>query len=470
MRLPSLGLKHKRPQLAFIALAAIVSFTPACGGPGADSPNRTPLAEKWYTRAKASYLEGDFDDARHAAEAALQASASDTDIRVLNARIALMRLDFPLTLKLTNGLQTTEVHALRGRAHWYAGNIEQAADELEAMLLDPTVKDPWAREVAQLARGGTGRHPFHIEGGLIAAVEMPRAGPALVVPCELEGERILALVATAVGELIIDSNSRKEPAWVNLKFGDKLEVKDVPALTQDLSGLSRQLGAPIKALLGVNLLRHMHVTFDRRGDQFVVRKDEPSAPPDASRVPLYYVRGGGMMLRANVSGKEGGDTTLLVDSSAAFPLSLEPATWKRAGVDPASLVADPSAPNIRTGAVPSLKIGGFDLPKVPAMEGSSLTELKSTIDVNLGGIIGGGLLSIFRVTFGDDGRFMWLEPDPGMSAAPPGTGPQGGGPGAGPGPEPQAPPKARPPSDTPPPPPPVTKPTAPPPAKPGAKK
>ena len=424
------------PRQAFFALP--LAIIAACGNsPGADAPNRTPLADKWLTRAKQSYREGDFDDARHSAEAALQAASSDTEIRTLNARIALTRLEFAEALKLTQGLQSSEVHGIRGRAHWYAGNIEQAADELEAMLKDPNVKDPWAREVAQLARRGTGRHPFAIEGGLVAAVEMPRAGPALIVPCELQGERILALVATAVGELVIDSTSRREPAWVNLKFGDRtakgntgeLEVKDVPALTQDLSGLSRQLGAPIKALLGVNLLRHMHVTFDRRGDQFVVRKNEPSMPPDASRVPLYYVRGGGMMLRANVSSKEDGATTLLVDSSAVFPLALETATWKRAGVDPASLQPEPGAPNIRAGAVPSFKIGGFDLPKVPAMEGTALGELKTTIDVDLGGVLGGGLLSVFRVTLGDEGRFMWLEPDPGMATPPPESAQRGPAPG-----------------------------------------
>ena len=84
-----------------------------------------------------------------------------------------------------------------------------AADDLEAMLLDPNVKDPWARDVATLARRGQGRHPFAMEGGLVTLVEMPHAGPALIVPCELEGESILALVATAVGEVVIDSATRR---------------------------------------------------------------------------------------------------------------------------------------------------------------------------------------------------------------------------------------------------------------------
>ena len=416
-------------QLATLAALVAISATSvvACG-PSLDSrtPNRTPLADKWLERAKTSYRAGDFDDARDAGASALQAAPNDPDIRLLNGRIALARLDFPQALKLTEGMQTTEGHAVRGRAFWYNGDIDQAADELEAMLQDPNVKDPWAREVAGLARRGSGRHPFAIEGGLVAAVEMPRSGPALIVPCELEGEQVLALVATATGEVVVDSNTRKESAWVNLRFGDKLEVKDVPALAQDLSGVSRQLGAPIKALLGVNLLRHIHATFDRRGDQFVVRKDEPSTPPDSTRVPLWYVRGGGMLAHAGVSAKPDDQALLLVDSTAMFPLMLEDSSWKKAGIDPSKLQPEPSLPNMKSGVIPVLKFGGFDLPQVPAVQGDSGADVKQAVDVDLGGIAGAGLLSLFRVTLGDGGRFMWLEADPALTNAQPGRGgPQG---------------------------------------------
>jgi hypothetical protein len=386
-------------------------------------PARTPLADKWFTRAKLGYKSGDFADASDAAKSALQAAPSDPEIKTLAARIALAKLDFADALKLTAGLQTTETHSLRGRAYWFSGDIEQAADELEAMLQDPAVRDPWATEVAKLARRGTGRHPFAIEGGYVAAVEMPQDGPALIVPCELEGENILALVATASAEVVVDSSTRRESAWVNLKFGDRVEVKDVPALTQDLSGVSHELGAPIKALLGANLLRHVHATFDRRGDQFVVRRDDAPAPPDASRVPLWYVRGGGMFLRAGIapaaapaSGtgpiEAGPLTPLLVDTSSLFPVALLDSVFGRAGVDLASLHPEPGAQNLKTGTLPSFKLGAFDLPKVPAVEGAPIGDILASADLDIGGVVGAGLLSIFRVTFGDDGRFIWIEPDP----------------------------------------------------------
>jgi hypothetical protein len=404
--------------LAAWSLVAMALLAPACG-PAFDPahPPRAALADNWFKRAEKSYRAGDFDDANEAIKSALQAAPHDPEIRTLAARVALTRLDFPEVLRVTEGLTTSDVLGLRGRAHWYAGDIEQAADDLEGSLQDPAVKDPWAREVSKLARQGTGRHPFAMEGGLVAAVEMPKAGPMAIVPCELEGEAILALVSTAVGELVVDSASRREPAWVNLSFGDhdKLEVKDVPALVDDLSGLSHQIGVPIKALLGVNLLRHMHVTFDRHGDQFVVRKNEATPPPSASRVPLWYVRGGGTVMHISVSPRGDDIAPLLVDTAALFPLSLDEAEWRTAGVDPKVLEPIPGSPTLRGGTVPQLKFGAFDLPKIPAV--LDVPRPEDDIGIDLGGVMGSGLLSIFRITLADDGRFMWVEPDPTMMEA-----------------------------------------------------
>lgn len=410
--------KSSAPLLALVAMLAAAA---ACGGPDPSTSGRPPVASQWLTRATVAYRSGDIDDATSAVEGALKAAPKDPDARLLAARVALAKLDFAETVKLTEGLTTSDAKGVRGRAYWYAGDIEKAADELEDMLRDPAVKDNWAKEVSKLARRGHGRHPYAIEGGLVAAVDMPQAGPALVVPCELEGERILALVATAMGELMIDSASRKEPAWVNLRFGDKLEVKDVPALTTDLSAISRQLGAPIKALIGINALRHMHATFDRRGSQFVVRKSDPTPPPDATKVPVFYVRGGGMMIRASVSNKEEGNTLLFVDSSAFYPLALDDVMLKRSGANLASFRAEPGGPaGWKVGTLPYFKVGALDLPGVPAMQGAPLAEYKSNFDVDLQGVIGAGLLSVFRVTFGDDGRWVWLELDPALLLGPDG--------------------------------------------------
>jgi hypothetical protein len=464
-------------RISSLALLALCALPVACGPSLGQSPARSPMATQWFERAKVSYRAADFEDARDAARHALAVAANDPEIRELAARIALVRLDFPEALRLTEGLESSDAHGIRGRAFWFTGDLEHAADELEAMLTDPKVKDPWARDVAGLARRGAGRHPFEMEGGTVAEIDMPRQldrvplGAAAVVPCELDGERILALVATGSSEVLLDSNSRHEAAWVDVRF-DRVEVKDVPALVQDLSPITRQLGVPIKALLGAQLLRHAHATFDRRGDQFVVRRNDPTPPPEASRVPLYYVRGGGMMLRATVTPKEEEAIPLLVDSSRPFPLFLQDAAWKKAGVDVKTLAPVPDAPTVKRGMVPVFRVGGFDLAKMPAIAGGDFSEVTNGIDIDLGGVVGADLLAFFRVTFADDGRFMWIEPDPMLlgpeqpgaagrspqgaaanesKAAPPGPSPTGpGAPPAGSVAPPSAPP-SQPPKATPPP-------------------
>src|ERR1700710_2620977 len=95
-------------KLATLA-AIVVTIAIACG-PSLDSktPNRTPLADKWLEGAKNSDRSGDLEDARDAGASALQASPNDPEIKLLNARIALARLDFTAALKLTEGMQTTD--------------------------------------------------------------------------------------------------------------------------------------------------------------------------------------------------------------------------------------------------------------------------------------------------------------------------------------------------------------------------
>ena len=122
---------HLRLLHLSVLSAAFATAGLACGGGEGEFPGRTPLAEKWLVRANASYKAGDFDDAQSSATQALDVAKQDPEIRVLNGKLALSHLDYQRALKLTEGLQTSDAHAVRGRAHWYAGEIEEAADELE---------------------------------------------------------------------------------------------------------------------------------------------------------------------------------------------------------------------------------------------------------------------------------------------------------------------------------------------------
>lgn len=408
-----------------VALLAGVSFAAFACSPLQGEAQWPPLAKKWFDRAQASYRQVDVDDAQLAIENAMRLEPHRPEVRLLAARVALAQLEYDEAVRALEGIDTREALAIRGRAHWYAGRIDKAADELEQLISDPEVRDAWATEVAKLARRGGGREPFRMTGGLLGVTEMPYAGAgSLIVPVELDGEPVLSLIATGTPEVVLDSASEHEPTWISLRFGERIEVKDVPAIRKDLSGVSKQLAAPIKLLLGVNLLRHVHPTIDYRGSQFVVRTFDPPPPPQSTTVKLSYIRGGGMVFRGGFGNDEANTASLLVDTSMRFPIALDAGGWKKAGISVASLQAIPNGGGLKQGVLPTLRLGAFDVPEVPSVWGAPLDEFEKGLDIDLDGLVGGGLLGAFRVTIVDGGRNMWLEdaPAPSQGPAPSGEG------------------------------------------------
>jgi hypothetical protein len=408
---------HFQTRLVASALVVFAAATAAvsCQPPETPAHQRDPRAQKWLDRAKASYRVADAEEAHDAIEEALRVAPGDAEVRMVAANIALAKLDFQKVLKLTAGIQTTEAYALRGRALWYAGNVEAAGTELELLLRDPDVHDNWAKAVLQLTNRGAGRKPYTVSGNIVAVTEMPRIrGTALVVPIEVDGEQGLGLLATGTAEVVLDSSQRREPSWISLRITGRLEAiefHDVPAITQDLSGVARQLGIPsIKALLGVNFLRHANPTFDFLAQQFVVRRFSPPRPPNATDVPIAYIRGGGMTVRPVLRPDTNSSTAaMLVDTAMSFPLALDAHGWSKAGVDPSTLRPVPEDTKLKAGVVPMVRLGAFDIPQVSGVLTQDVASWEANLGIDIDGVIGSGLVGAYRVTLGDGGHVMWLE-------------------------------------------------------------
>lgn len=403
----------RRAGLVGLAVLVAGAGLLGCAG-GTGEAEWPPVQKQWYDRAQTSFKTLDFDDAEGAIDNALRLDKGREEVRVLAAQIALANLDYQGAIAQLTGLATSEARSIRGRALWYSGKVEEAADELQQLLADPEVRDPWAEQVSKIARQGAGRQPFRVTGGLLAVSEMPHAGnSAMLVPLELDGEPVLGLISTGSPEVTVDSSGGRTASWVALRFGERLEVKDVPALTQDLSGISRELGAPIKVLLGVSLLRHLNVTFDFFGSQFVARSFVPPPPPAATTVKLHYVRGGGMVLRGRFGREERSPAAaMIIDTSMQFPLLLDDGGWQKAGVDQKSLSLVEGTKDLRHGVVPTLQLGAFEIPQIPSVYGKELGKFESGLGVDLDGVVGSRLLAAFRVTLTDGGRTMWLEDAP----------------------------------------------------------
>jgi len=413
----------QRGVLALTTTFGVVATLLLAGCSGAVYPDgsRPEKAETWYRRAQREYKEADFDEAHDSVAKALAMVPEDAEVRTLAGEIALSSLDYAEVLRLLKGVPGTEAARLRGRALWYKGDLEGAANELEAMLNDPEVKDDWAKATSKLARRGEGRTPFELKGGMVGVVEMvvvTPVAPFFVVPLEIDGEAALAMIATGSGEVVVDSATRPEPSWISLRF-DRLEVRDVPALPQDLSGISKEIGAPIKAMLGVNLLRHLNATFDFTGHQFVARSFAPPPPPAATRLDLHYARGGGMVVHSTLGADKGVPAALMIDTSRPFALALDTEGWKKAGVDAAQLRPVSSDPEqkLREGAIPAMRLGAFDLRGVSGLSGVPLIDMEKATGVDLDGIVGASLLYRYRCTFADGGRLLWIEDDSAFQSA-----------------------------------------------------
>jgi hypothetical protein len=241
---------------------------------------------------------------------------------------------------------------------------------------------------------------------------MPRVPvPTLIVPLELNGDPVLAMIATGTPEVIIDSVQPK-PSWVSIRFDRRLEVKDVPALSRDLTGLSRRVGAPIKVLLGANLLRRLNVTFDFYASQFVVRSFAPPPPPNATSIDISYIKGGGMVMRGRFGTEPSAAAAAFLIDTGVLPLAISDAGWKKAGVDPAGFEPLPGEGNVKQGTLPRLVLGSFDLPRVPAVHGLELDNLEQEGGIQLDGVIGSALIAEFRASLVDQGRTLWLEEMP----------------------------------------------------------
>lgn len=394
--------------------AACAVVVASCAPVQSPEPQWPPRAREWFERAQSSYRALDADDAAESIDKALALQPQRPEVKLLAARIALAQLEYQTALDHLKGVPGSDARAVRGRALWYSGQMAEAAEELDALLTDANVRDEWAAGVVKLARAGRGRKPFTKTGPNLAVVEMPRvASTAMIVPVELNGQPVLGLVSTGSTEVVVDSAGGREPSWVSLRFAQRIEVKDVPALTKDLSGMSRELNAPIKVLLGSNLLRHLNVTFDFLGRQFVVRNYEPPPPPVATKLDVQYIRGGGMVLSSEIGEQaEPPRFALFVDSGSSYPIVLDDPAWARTNIPATQRAAVPGKTGITQARLPHVKLGAFGLTDVTALNGVPFDELERVLDIELDGLLGSGVLSAFRVTLADRGKTMWLEDMP----------------------------------------------------------
>jgi hypothetical protein len=415
---------HRPWSLVVVFSALGAPLVAGCPDPesAAGVQTKGPKGEKaiqWMKRANEELAALDLDEANDSIGKAAAAAPGDREIGILAARIALARLDFKGAVKALDGLEGSEAASLRARAFWYGDDLPHASEELSRALEDPAFKDPWAKPVRELAgTQGTGRKPFTLKDGSarLLEVRMPRdLNTLLLVPVEIDGQATVALIDTGVPEVVLDSKGRSSPGWVTMKFASNdgsrsMEFRDVPAMVQDLSPFTKGQTVPVGAVLGMNFLRRLHLTFDRLADQLVLRREEPSTPPQMTKVPVGFYNGGGMLVRSTIRKEFEVTSALWVNTGVEYPLAFPDTIWKKIGVDPKSL---PTAEGKSIARLTNIRVGGLDLGPADALAGVPQIEevLAKFKGVDVMGQVGMGFLAGVRVTLAEGGRALWLETD-----------------------------------------------------------
>ena len=397
---------------ALLAGGLLLSSSLACSPLESGAEAKMPeVADAWYQRASAAYLKLDLAEAYEAVQKAEGEYPNNEKIRILAAKIALAELDFERAIAVLSGIPGTDGNALRARAFWYMDKVDAAGDELEALLSDPKVEDPWARDIIKLARLGSGRHPYQFDDNMLAQVEMlPINDSSMLVPVELNGEKVIAMIATGNPDVVIDSSSGMQSDWISLRFGRRLEINDVPAVARDLSKLNKRMPTPIKLLIGTNLLRRANATIDRAGRQLVLRNYQPPQSPQASVVPAYYLRGGGLVLRAHFGAEDDSPAVnLIAETSNPVPVLLYKEQWDKIGLNEKPQADVPGMPGAVQALTPYFSVGTLEIEQMPVLTGVELGEQNAALRGEVGGIMGSGVIASFRMTFAQNGRRLWVE-------------------------------------------------------------
>ena len=120
-----------------------------------------------------------------------------------------------------------------------------------------------------------------------------------------------------------------------------------------------------------------------------------------------------MVIGSSLGQGDNSRATLFLDSRSRFPIALDDRGWVKAGVTPGDLkpVTGDTTQKMKQGIVPELRLGAFELKRVPGILDGPVKEVEETLRLDVDGVLGVPVLARYRITLGEGGRVMYLEDD-----------------------------------------------------------
>jgi hypothetical protein len=402
-----------------LAMLCYITALVGCGGtPPASSSLAAASGEQagapsWSDRAVTSYLEGDMDAAWRASQNALQLNPLDDHGMEVAARVALSRLDARATVAVLERAHGPTLLRLRARANAMLGEFAAVARDLGAVDGQEPV-DGWATAMLPLSRAATAGPYFSATGD--ASAEIPYQGAAATLPIPIvaitiDGHATNALIATSASTTVVDDDGHPSGSVIaDIGLG-ALHVHNVPSFARDLSDIENAVHIPIGAVIGMDILLHLHATLDGPNRKLIVRTAAPEIANDSLALPFAMFQGSLLAIRATIN--DGQPQYYALDSAAGLVLALADVAVQSMHVDPATLPLVPGSPvaNARVVDIESFHLGAAAIEHVPGVTGLVPPGLVEVAGTRIYGVIGGQFLAQFQMTFDTESNAVALRID-----------------------------------------------------------
>jgi len=412
MRSTQLTIGPGFPCLSGLGFALGLAMTStACGASAASgvvSPAEPEDIASLSSRARAALEGGDLEAAWRASSRALDLSADDASAQDVAARVALARGDDEGAVRVLRRATAPVLVRLRARARFRRGELAAAAEDL-ASVEDRDPVDGWAVAVLPIARAGSGMELYRLEGAGETVLPFVPDVPVPVVAIVIDGRTVNALVATSADLTILDDGVRESSGIADrLELGG-VSVQRVPVLVRDLDEVSSQVGVPLGAVLGIDLLLRLGATLDGRERRLVLRRERDDGPMAGAAIPFVTLGGTFLAVRAEVDGRTSG--WLTVDSAGLFPVAVSDVTTAHLRWTADDVTTVPGAPSGRVmlGRIRSLRMAEVELADLPALTGLVPAELPDLAGVPVAGMLGSALWMQLRITLDPRDRSIHVE-------------------------------------------------------------
>jgi hypothetical protein len=384
----------------------------ACGGAPANvdtrgTGERDARAEARATagRARQALERGQLEIAAGLAAEAMARDREDERVLAAYAAVALARGEDREVVDALDGATDSDLVHLRAKARFRVGDAPGVVRDLESFADDE--RDGWMEVALAIARGAGSEPWWSVAGDDRATLPMVSGPPVPVVEIAIGSDSVRALVSTATDLTVVDDRIAEDPGLLPRVELGPIAVERVPSLVRDLDPIERQLGTPIGAVIGLDLLRHFETTIDFAERWVALRRGGSEAGSSASA--RYATLGGGFLaVHASLDGAEG---WMVIDSAGLFPIALSPAAVAALELDLDALEAPPSAPapDVRVTQIDALRFGELELRGVPAVTGLVPRDLDALAGAPLAGMLGAVTFNERKLVIAPASRRIYVE-------------------------------------------------------------